>query len=120
MIEELVARVFALRDAAHLAHWAAKGDGSYARHMALGEFYEALPGLIDEIVETYQGGFTLIGNVDPVSFPKADVIDLISSEGKWIAANRDKIARGSCALENLIDGLVGQYMRSYYKLTKLR
>ncbi len=120
MMEELVARVFAIRDAAHLAHWAAKGDGSFARHMALGEFYEFLPEAIDEIVETYQGGFGLLKDVTPVAFQKADVIDLISSEGKWIAANRDKIARGNCALENLIDGLVGQYMRSYYKLTKLR
>ncbi len=120
MIEELVSRVFALRDAAHLAHWAAKGDGSFSRHMALGEFYEALPDAIDEIVETYQGGFTLIGEVNPTAFPKADVIDLIGSEGKWIAKNRDAIARNNCALENLIDGLVGLYMRTYYKLTKLR
>lgn len=119
MMEELVARVFALRDAAHLAHWAATGEGSFARHMALGEFYEALPEEIDEIVETYQGGFGLIKPIKPVAFSRDDVTGLIASEGKWIAANRDKIARDNDALKNLIDGLAGLYMRTYYKLTKL-
>lgn len=120
MIEELVSRVFAIRDAAHRAHWAATGQGSYARHMALGEFYEALPGLIDEIVETYQGGFVLIGEGKPVAYECAEIVERIGEEGKWIAANRDKIARENDALENLIDGLVGLYMRTYYKLTKLK
>ena len=35
MIEELVSRTFAIRNAAHLAHWRAKGTGSFAKHMAL-------------------------------------------------------------------------------------
>jgi hypothetical protein len=36
----------------HILHWQTK---SFAEHMALGEFYEALPGLIDSLVEATQG-----------------------------------------------------------------
>lgn len=120
MIEELVSRVFALRDAAHRAHWAAKGAGSFAQHMALGDFYDALPDAIDEIVEVYQGGFGLIGEVNPIAYPRSGICERIEDEGKWIAKNRDAIARNNDALKNLIDGLVGSYMRTYYKLEYLK
>ena len=58
MIEEFVSRSFALRDAAHLAHWATR---SYSEHVALGEFYDGLLDKVDTIVEAYQGCFGLIG-----------------------------------------------------------
>jgi DNA-binding ferritin-like protein len=32
-----------------------KGEGSYAAHKALNEFYDALPGHADTLVEGYQG-----------------------------------------------------------------
>ena len=88
--------------------------------MALGEFYEALPEAIDEIVETYQGGFDLIGVGKAVAYPVEDIIERIGEEGKWIAKHREEIARDNEALENLLDGLVGTYMRTFYKLTNLR
>jgi DNA-binding ferritin-like protein len=36
-------------------HLKVKNDGAYAAHMALGELYEALPGIADTIAEAYQG-----------------------------------------------------------------
>ena len=59
MIEELIAKVFAAREAAHLEHWRTK---SYAQHQALGEFYDTIIDQIDELVECYQGNFGLIGD----------------------------------------------------------
>ena len=52
MIEELVSRVFAIRNAAHLAHWASQ---SYSEHKALGKFYDGVIDKVDAIIETYQG-----------------------------------------------------------------
>ena len=46
MIEELVSHVFALRNAAHLSHWATK---SYSEHKALGKLYDDLIDKIDAI-----------------------------------------------------------------------
>ena len=47
MIDKLIAKTFRTRDAAHLAHWAAKGEGSDAKHRTLGDFYEALIDKVD-------------------------------------------------------------------------
>ena len=47
MIEDLVSRAFAIRNAAHLAHWATK---SFSEHMALGSFYDEVIEKIDGIV----------------------------------------------------------------------
>lgn len=57
MIDELISRVFASRNATHIEHWRTK---SYAAHIALGEFYDGVIDNIDGIVEAYQGAFDLV------------------------------------------------------------
>ena len=44
MIEELIAKVFEARNAAHLEHWRTK---SYAEHQALGDFYDGIIDIVD-------------------------------------------------------------------------
>ena len=119
MIEELVSRVFATRNAAHLAHWAAEGEGSDARHRALGDFYDGVIESIDKIVEIYQGAFGLIGKVEQ-RIEEGDIIDLIGAEANWIVENRGEIARGLPPIENLLDELAGLYLKTFYKLRNLR
>ena len=115
-IEEFASRVFAARDAAHRAHWK---TASFSAHMALGELYEALPGLIDEIVEVYQGRFGLIGDFGVTSEPVPNVVAYLEAEVEWIEQSRDDVAAGSTAVQNLIDGLIAAYRRALYKLNEL-
>ena len=117
MIEQFVSRGFALRDAAHLAHWASR---SYAEHVTLGEFYDALVDGIDTVVETYQGCFGLIGEVIPTSYKKDDILAQIVKEANWIAENRDQIAKGNEVLENKLDELGALYASTVYKLRFLK
>lgn len=117
MIEELAARVFATRNAAHIAHWASK---SYAQHMALGDFYDAIIDKIDAIVEAYQGAHGLIGDVEPESVKPRTITEHIAEEAQWIEDNRSAIADGCMAVENLVDDLTSCYLQTYYKLTNLR
>ena len=42
MIGRLVATMFLAREYAHRAHLRVTGPGSYAKHVALGEFYEEI------------------------------------------------------------------------------
>ena len=116
-IHECVSRVFATRNAAHIAHWNTK---SYAEHMALGDFYEGVVDILDNLVETYQGNFGLIGPVVPAQAdPKLDIIKLLAAETDWLAKNREQIAGDICALENILDELVGLYLKTIYKLKNL-
>lgn len=116
MIEQLVAKVFATRNAVHLAHWK---TGSYAQHVALGDFYDGLIDRIDTIVESYQGAFGKIGNVKVEDVSSSDVMDHIGSEANWIEEHRSEIANDVCAIENLLDDLAGLYLSTFYKLKNL-
>jgi hypothetical protein len=109
MIEQLVSRVFYMRNAAHLAHWKTK---SFSQHMALG----------DSIVETYQGYFDLIAMVPPKTGPllPPDIIAAISEDCDWIMENREDISKDNTAIENLIDDLLQSYMTTLYKLRNLK
>lgn len=120
MIEELVGRVFATRNAVHLAHWAAKGEGSFARHAALGDLYDALIDKIDAVVEMYQGAFELLGAVKVPSATPKDLLDHLNDEAEWIETNMDEISGGIKALENALQDLSGIYYTAIYKLTYLQ
>lgn len=121
MIEKLISRVFYARNAAHFAHWKAKGEGSFARHVALGEFYEDVVGKLDDLVETYQGAFGLIGNIPaPDGKPSGDIVAALEADAEWIEKNHDAVCKQNRALGNLLDALSETYLRSLYKLKHLK
>jgi DNA-binding ferritin-like protein len=119
MIEELVARIFATRNTAHLIHWKVSGPGSYAQHMALDAFYSGVVDLLDKFVEMHQGAFGLMKAVTPTSVPMTKFTEHIAEEAKWIEDNRERLSQDVCALENVLDEIVGLYLTTYYKLKNL-
>lgn len=116
MIEELVSRVFATRNAVHLAHWASK---SYAEHKTLGHFYEDLIEALDSIVEAHQGAFGLLDAVENRVVNKSNIAEHIKQEARWIEQNADEITGDIKAIQNLLDSLTDAYLTTYYKLTNL-
>lgn len=114
MVEKLIERVFAARNASHLQHWKTK---SYAQHQALGEYYDGVIDLLDKCVEAYQGGFGLIkdmpGEVENVS-------KMIHDDIIWLTANREKVANNTPALENILDEITALHMKTLYKLENLK
>jgi hypothetical protein len=116
-IEELISRVFTTRNLVHFAHWNTK---SFAAHSALGDLYDSIVDEVDNLVETYQGEFGLI---DKLCTEKAelekDIIGRIQDDADWVKANRNSIAKGSTTIENLLDGVMGAYNKTLYKLKNL-
>jgi hypothetical protein len=55
------------------------GDGSYAAHKALGDLYDALPGLADSIAEGYQGVTGQILDYPEVSVPRMKTVKEVIS-----------------------------------------
>lgn len=117
MIDELVSRTFAMRDAAHREHFRTQ---SYARHVALGEFYEALPDAVDALVECYQGMFDLVGDFD-VTLPigKFDMEERMQDDIDWLQATREDTCQDDPSLQNLLDAIVNLYQRTLFKLKRL-
>lgn len=116
MIEELVSRVFATRNAVHLAHWSSK---SYAQHETLGHFYEDIIEALDSIVEAYQGAFGLLDAVENRVVNKSNIAEHLKQEARWIEQNAGEITGNIKAIQNLLDGLTDAYLTAYYKLTNL-
>lgn len=120
MIEQLVSRVFYARNVAHFEHWRATGTGSFAKHMALGSFYEEIIEAIDALVEAYQGAFDLIGNIPAPEITKGDVLKVLEADADWIEKNHEAICRGNHAVANLVDTVTGAYLSTIYKLRNLK
>ena len=85
MLDKLVQRAFKLRNTAQLAHWTATGEGSYARHQALGEFYEELIDSLDRYVEAHQGAMGL-----SIEKPTEDVNEAVRRE---MTGGHDRLIR---------------------------
>ena len=115
---ELVMRCFAARTAAHALHL---GTRSYAKHMALGDFYDGIAGLADSFAETFQGIYGLLklpagGGYDPAKDYK-EGIALLAELRSWIQAKRRDIgSEKDTELQNIIDEIVALVDSTAYKL----
>ncbi|MFZ9615168.1 MAG: DUF5856 family protein [Fluviibacter sp.] len=119
MIEDLVSRVFYARNVAHYEHWKANGVGAFAKHMALGTFYDEIIDAIDTLVEAYQGAFELIGSIPRTPTKATDILMILNEDADWIEKNHEKICRGNRAVANLLDSVTGIYLSAIYKLRNL-
>ena len=114
---EFIARAFAVRTAAHLAHLRSR---SYAEHVALGGFYDALIGLVDSYAEAYQGLFSLIEDYPTTPVPTGAPLSTLVDFADWVRAQRDTLGQGETALENILDEVVALTAQTIYKLRFLK
>ena len=90
---------------AQMLHWASR---SYSQHEALGDFYEELPGLIDAVVEQYQGLYGLI------PAPKEDPVSFVQELAAFIKSERDFTDESE--IQNSIDNIAALCDKTLYKL----
>lgn len=112
---DFIGTLFLARDVTHSVHLNTK---SYAKHVALNEFYDAIVDLADKFAEAYQGRHGLIGPISLMSAKKnSDVIDFLKDSLADIEEMRYKVCdKSDTALQNIIDEIVGQYLSTLYKL----
>lgn len=119
MIEDLIARVFYARNVAHFEHWRSEGVGGYARHKALGEFYEGVIDALDSLVEAYQGAFELVGDIPAPKTKAEDIQMILVEDAGWIEKNHEAVCKGNRAVANLLDAVTSVYITTTYKLRNL-
>lgn len=120
---QLVSLCFELRDLAHVAHLQVSGPGSYARHMALSEFYEGIVGIADSFAESYQGryGILQVYPTKDITLTHAgnDISGMIQAFRSWVDQNRKECGSDS-ELQNEIDNIQTLNNRTLYKLLNLQ
>lgn len=121
MIGRLVGTLFLAREYAHRAHLSVTGPGSFAKHSALGEFYESIIGHADSITEAYQGRHDII-EIPYLPMPsEEDCIKVLEQLLDDVEKIRyDAVDKKETAIQNMIDEAVGTFLSALYKLRKLR
>ena len=103
--------------AAHFMHWS---TSSYAAHKALGKYYEAIPDLVDTVVEDYQGCYGLVGRfVARMDNPRGKGVEAMVSyfedQKDYVEKQRKKLPDRS-ELQNDIDAIASLIDSTLYKL----
>jgi len=114
---ELIARCFAARTAGHLAHLS---TDSYAAHMALGDFYDAIAGAADEFAECFMGVEGKLRSFPEIEPLGTDPLTWLPELHTWVTDHRTECAAGNTELANLIDEILAVIDRSSYKLKFLK
>lgn len=119
MIEKLIATLFLSREVAHREHLK---TASYAVHIALGDFYDAIVDNADSIAEAYQGKY---GNMEDIPIltqkSKAPIDDVLEDLMEQVEKMRyDAVPSSETAIQNLIDEAVATFLTALYKLRRFK
>ena len=112
---DFVGTLFLARDVAHSVHLNTR---SFAKHMALNEFYDAIVDLADKFAEAYQGRHGMIGPITLMSDKKTgNILEFLQDSLADIEKMRYEVCdKSDSPLQNIIDEIVGQYLSTLYKL----
>lgn len=112
---DLIGHLFLARDVTHSVHLNTR---SYAKHKALGSFYENVIELADDLAEAYQGRHGLIGPITLHSAKKTNnVVEFLEDSLSEVENLRYKVCdKDDTAIQNIIDGIVDLYLSTLYKL----
>lgn len=112
---DFVGTLFLARDVAHSVHLNTR---SFSKHSALNEFYDEIVELADKFAEAYQGRHGLIGPITLMSAKKTtNILEFLQDSLAEIEKARyDVCEKTDTALQNIIDEIVGLYLKTLYKL----
>jgi hypothetical protein len=114
-IVEIVEKLFHARDTAHLAHLKTT---SYAQHVALNEFYDAILDYADELAETAQGCEGKLLDFRITSAVSTEMISYLKSLKEYILLSRNKVEYEF--QKNILDEVTALISKTLYKLTFLK
>jgi DNA-binding ferritin-like protein len=119
-MNELASLLLHSQTQAHIFHLRVNGPGSYAAHKALQKYYEGIDGLVDGLVEVYQGKNDLVeyANIDKIENDAS--ISNITEYFKKIAAAVEKLREDKklqdSYIQNEIDAILVLIYSTLYKL----
>ena len=124
MFKKLISTLMASRDQAHIFHWQTTGPGSYAAHKALGKYYDAVPDMLDVLVEAYQGKHGILKGYEPAErfdeYSKESTIKYFKALATYVDRVYNKIPKEDTNIINLVDGFKDLIYTTIYKLENLQ
>jgi DNA-binding ferritin-like protein len=124
MFEKLISTLMASRDQAHIFHWQVTGQGSYATHKALNNYYDAVPDLVDGLVESYQGKHGIVKGYSPAEqyseYDSSTVLKYFKGLASYVERCYDKLDAKDTYILNQIDNVKELVYSTIYKLENLQ
>jgi hypothetical protein len=116
----LFSKLFESREMAHIYHLQVNGEmGSHAAHTALGEYYDEVLELIDDLIETYQGQYGIVDGYDVIdtnSTRTKEKLEYFEGLAEFVKHGRKAISAEDTHLQNIVDEVVALIYRTLYKL----
>lgn len=100
----------------HFFHWS---TDSFAKHMALGEYYDEIVELTDSFVESYMGKYQKITKFPSVYHQPKDPVQYLKSLQSFVADARQDLPQDT-ELQNIIDEIADLINTTTYKLVNLK
>lgn len=105
----------------HFMHLQAQGEGSFAKHMALGTYYDEIVDLVDGLAEAIQGCYEEIIAPYPNMFANVtgDSLEYMRMLKEYVAQTRQNMPELS-NIQNEIDSIATLIDSTIYKLRFLK
>ena len=120
-------KIFESREMAHMFHLKTQGDGSFAQHLALQDYYEgdnSILGLIDDLVEVYQAQYNLVegwDNIDKQSKISEEPLQYFIEVAEFVKRTRySAISKEDAHIQAIIDEILNIIYKLIYKLRFLK
>lgn len=117
-MNNIISMLLKARDVAHVHHWKVK---SFSLHIALGELYEALQSMTDDLAEMYFGRFGTEGDIDlgpPLDFDLKDPVMFVRQLDSILDQSKSAIPQEGFLI-NKFEELQGMVSKIKYKVQNL-
>jgi len=123
IIGQFISTLFASRTQAHVFHLQTTGEGSFAAHKALNDYYDEIVGITDGLVESYQGKYGIVTGYSNVTLQEfqncEEVISYFETLYIYVEKSRQMLPQDSY-IQNQVDEIVALIASTLYKLRFLR
>jgi hypothetical protein len=116
---ELVMDLLHSATVTHIMHWQTE---SYAAHKALGKYYETIPGLLDDVLEAYQGkNNVILRNFTPAmsNYEEMQPLEYMEYLNQELTEGRSLFGDDPEIL-NLVDAIADLIDSTMYKLRRFK
>ena len=96
----------------HFFHWT---TDSFSKHMALGEYYDEIVPLVDQLAESYMGKYGKLTTFPSVYHQPKDPVRYLESLQSFVADARKDLPQDT-ELQNIIDEIADLINTTTYKL----
>jgi len=119
-VSNFFSKLFESREMAHVYHLQVRGDeGSFARHEALGKYYEEVLEIIDDVIEVYQGQYGIVENYDVIDTSgtkSKEPVDYFEELAEYVKHARKCITNEDTHTHSLLDDIVVLIYKTLYRL----